>query len=157
MVMQRYAGYYPPLLKEATTPTGAPATVLLVDPGTDVGKYITAEITGAGKNPNDPQALTEFITAHDSKAKASTGFALVAVAVALLVWWGQKKGNLPASLGFIKNKFVFWGVIAAAAFFIYRAYDMNNKNKQVQQALASFIQFVQAAAQQQPAPPPPTT
>ena len=136
---------FPPLLKETATPTGVTAVALLVDPATDVGKYITAEITAAGKNPNDPQALTEFVTAHDGKAKAATGIAFVMAAVALLAWWGQKKGNLPAALGFVRNKFVFYGLAAAAAFFIYRAYGVNQKNAAVKQALATFIQATAAA------------
>ena len=138
---------FPPLLKETATPTGQTAITLLVDPSTDVGKYITSELTAAGKNPNDPQALTDFVTAHDSKAKAAMGIAFVAAAVALLAWWGQKKGNLPASLGFVKNKMVFYGIAAVAVFFIYRAYDVSKKNAAVKQALASFIQMAGAAAQ----------
>lgn len=141
---------FPPLLKETTTPAGTPAVALLVDPSTDVGKYITSELTAAGKNPNDPQALTEFVTTHDGKAKTATGLAFVAAAVALLAWWGQKKGNLPASLNFVKNKMVFYGIAAVAVFFVYRAYTTNQKNNAVKQALASFIQITAQAQTRAP-------
>lgn len=134
------ARYFPPLLK--TTPAGG--VTLLVDPSTEIGKYITSAITADQKNPNDPAVLLDFVTAHDAKAKAAVGIAIVAAGAALLVWWGQKKGNLPKGLEFIRNKMVFWGILAVCAFFIFKGYQLSQKNTQIKQSLASFIAFMTA-------------
>lgn len=139
--------YFYPITK--TTATGQ--TVLLVDPNTEIGKYISNEITSAGGNPNDPAALVKFIADHDTKTKAAFTGGIIAAALAVLVWWGQKKGNLPKGLEFIRNKAVFYGLLAVCAYFVWRAWDLSNKNKQVQTALAEFIRYVNAMQQQQQA------
>jgi len=137
------------MIRRKTTDPAAP--VAFFDTSTPTGQYITAQIAGAGANPQDPQAILEFIAANDAKAKATVGIALVAVAVALLVWWGQKKGNLPKALDFVRGKTAMAVILAGCAFLAWRGYAANKQNKEVQAALADFIKWAQAiaAAQQQ--------
>lgn len=138
--------YYQPITK--SNPVTGQVT-LLVDPNTDVGKYITSEITTAGGNPNNPNDLIKFIADHETKSKSAFAFGIFGVALALLVWWGQKKENLPKGFDFIRNKMVMWALLAACAFLIWRAWDLSVKNKEVQTSLAEFIKFVNAMAAQQ--------
>lgn len=146
--------YMHPMLRKTTDP--APS---FYDTATDTGRYIVQQITAENKNPQDPQAIVEFIAAHDAKTKTAVGVGLLAVAVVLLVWWGQKGSNMPKFLSFLKGKPGLYGTIAVGAFLIYRAWQMNTKNKEVQAALADFIKWAQAVAaaqgqQAQAAPPP---